>query len=80
MLRELLSKMKLSLVRRKFRFYNRHNGVFPVTNFPIRCVSVGKNTYGPLSIIWMVPFSTKLIIGNYCSIGPSVTFLVGGGA
>ena len=41
-------------------------------------VSVGKGTYGPLKVIWMSGKETKLSIGNYCSIGPEVTFLVGG--
>lgn len=78
MVGKFLSLFKLSLFRIKFRIKNEHNKTFPVSNFPLKCVSVGKKSYGPLNIIWMAPLSTHLKIGNYCSIGPSVTFLVGG--
>lgn len=78
MLREFLSKIKLSYVRIKFRNKNKHNRTFAASNFPIKCVSIGRNTYGPLHITWMAPLTARLEIGNYCSIGPGVKFLIGG--
>ncbi len=79
MLRELLSIIKRSFVGIKFRARNRHNKVFVASNFPIKCVNVGRETYGPLHVTWMAPLTARLIIGDYCSIGPGVKFLVGGG-
>lgn len=62
-----------------FRADNRHNSVRPVGRFPKQCVRVGHHTYGPLQVVWIAPLSVRLSIGNYCSIGPAVKFLVGGG-
>ena len=43
------------------------------------CVSVGKRTYGGINIMGgrhcFGHSTTKVIIGNYCSIGPEVTFI-----
>ena len=61
-----------------FRRKNRHNSVIPKSIFPINSVKIGSYTYGPLLIEWMASSNTKVEIGNYCSIGPKVTFLVGG--
>lgn len=60
-----------------WRTQNMHNETEMINEFPISRVRVGKNTYGPLEMIWMAPEAT-VSIGNYCSIGPSVKFLVGG--
>lgn len=76
---ELLKSIKLLIVNFRFRIRNRHNRVYAVSNFPIDNVSVGRESYGPLHIIWMAPLSAHLSIGNYCSIGPEVVFLMGGG-
>ena len=78
MILSFLRTIKLSYFKYKFRLKNSHNRTYPKSNFPMASVSVGKGTYGPLKVIWMSGKETKLSIGNYCSIGPEVTFLVGG--
>lgn len=64
----------------KFRFYklNKHNYCRMESLFPVNRVYIGKGTYGPLNIKWMTTKDAKVEIGNYVSIGPKVTFLVGG--
>lgn len=54
---------------------NGHNDILPVRDFPLEVVQVGKCSYGDLKVI---TFNTKshLIIGNYVSIAPEVTFLL----
>lgn len=78
MIHNLIRIIRISLFKRIWRKRNRHNSTTVERVFPKENVSVGKNTYGPLNIIWMAPKDASLTIGNYCSIGPKVTFLVGG--
>ena len=68
----------MSVINFRFRKKNRHNYVSVGNRFPISSVEVGIKTYGVLNVIWMAPQWAKLKIGNYCSIGPQVTFLMGG--
>lgn len=44
-------------------------------------IHVGKGTYGKIQVSDFSPRTgkSKLIIGNYCSIGGNVSFLLGGG-
>ena len=74
----ILRAIKLFFFNRKFRKRNGHNMVTANSNFPIDNVQVGNMTYGSLDVIWMAPKWAKIKIGNYCSIGPAVKFLVGG--
>lgn len=78
MFKKIARYIRLYFFSKKFRYLNRHNRVYPSNYFPIECVCVGKKTYGALKVVWMASNKTKLVIGNYCSIGPDVTFLVGG--
>mgnify|MGYP002523807311 CR=1 FL=1 len=74
----VLLNLKYSLFRIRFRMRNRHNSTVAASLFPLGNVVVGKKTYGPLNIVWMASQDAMVHIGNYCSIGPGVTFLVGG--
>lgn len=62
----------------QFKQKNKHNKVVPGAKFPLKCVTIGKGTYGKLNLIWISPDTTRVSIGNYVSIGPNVEFLVGG--
>lgn len=78
MLRFILRNIMMSVINYCFRRKNKHNSVSVGNRFPIGSVKVGAETYGVLNVIWMAPQWAKLKIGNYCSIGPQVTFLMGG--
>lgn len=54
---------------------NKHNRTTPVNVFDQSKVTVGRYTYGPLNIILQ---DVELQIGDFCSIGPDVVFLMGG--
>lgn len=75
----ILNYIKLAIHKCKWRMNNRHNQTIAVSIFPCKNVNVGKNTYGPLELIWFPnAMDAKVKIGCYCSIGLSVKFLVGG--
>ena len=78
MIRNAGKKIRLYIFKKKFRKNNKHNYVTAETYFPIENVVVGKETYGPLNIIWMTNKKALVSVGHYCSIGPNVKFLVGG--
>lgn len=78
MIKGIARYIRQKIFERKFYARNKHNSVRVESHFPIANVSVGEMTYGPLNIVWMAPKNAKVRIGNYCSIGPKVTFLVGG--
>lgn len=78
MIKAIVKGLRLCIFRAKFRKENTHNSIQAMSYFPIDKVSVGKNSYGPLDVIWMTNREAKVIIGNYVSIGPRVKFLVGG--
>lgn len=78
MFRNMLRSIRLTRFKLVWRKKNKHNSTTVERVFPLENVSVGRNTYGPLNIFWMAPNDATLTIGNYCSIGPKVTFLVGG--
>ncbi|MGF7109371.1 CatB-related O-acetyltransferase [Treponema pedis] len=74
----LISRIKLYLLKKKYRNLNLHNETY-ISNFcNISRISVGKKTYGALNVIDYTPQSVKLIIGSYCSIASGVQFLLGG--
>lgn len=85
----LLSKIPLlrSFIRNynKLKFNNEWRRLNPHNEtivgeryFPMEVVSVGKASYGMLNIQSLyVTAAEKLIIGNYVSIAPGVTFLLG---
>jgi len=70
-------RIRLLKFRKEFRKKNGHNEV-NIMNFcdPSK-ITVGKNTYGQLRVQDSSSLDIKLVIGNYCSIGPGVQFLLG---
>jgi len=56
--------------------HNTHNETYPVCWFDMTKVSVGKRSYGPLTVYAPSTGSEKLLIGNYVSIGPDVKFIL----
>lgn len=74
----LFNYLKLYLFRKKFRRLNQHNSTVIMNFCDLSKVIVGKKTYGELHVTDFSPATTKLYIGNYCSIAPNVRFLLGG--
>ncbi len=79
----LLRSMVRAIDRRNFekrwRKKNRHNETKVGSRlFPMEIVTVGKGTYGTITIqsLYVTP-NEKLVIGNYVSIAPHVTFMLG---
>lgn len=73
----LMKFMALYIFRKKYRKMNAHNQTYAVNMFDMNHVEVGRATYGGIEINdWSVE-NYKLRIGNYCSIGPNVLFLLG---
>jgi virginiamycin A acetyltransferase len=67
-------------VHRKLRWrqLNTHNYTTYAGNFPLNCVEIGNNSYGPINAFFYGQQNEKLVIGNYCSIAGNVKFLLGG--
>ena len=74
----MLSELRLRLFRKRWRKLNIGNETIPQSMFPTNCVKVGRHTYGPLNILTFGNPKEYLEIGNFCSIGPDVKFLLGG--
>lgn len=73
-----LNKFRLLRFRFKFRKKNKHNFTVPTSVFPLNLVSVGKNSYGPISVESYKNPKESLVIGNYVSIANKVVFILGG--
>lgn len=69
---------QLYIARRKWKKLNKHNDTSIGNIFPLELVKVGKYTYGVLNIKSWGTKGEELEIGNYVSIGPNVTFALGG--
>ena len=67
--------LKKYLFHRKWNRRNRHNFTHAKNLFDIDKVSVGIATYGELNVL-TYNNENVLRIGNYCSIGPNVWFVV----
>lgn len=74
----ILSYFKLLVYRKKWCLKNKHNFTTVKNCFNQSIVSVGNGTYGELNVIPFGNSNEKLVIGNYCSIAPNCTFLLGG--
>ncbi len=65
-------------MNKKFRKANPEADVY----FPEMCdlskIEVGKHSYGNIRYDWLSDGKEKLIIGNYCSIGSNVRFILAG--
>lgn len=62
---------------KKWRKSNQHNFTEPGNIFPFDSVEVGSGTYGLLNV-FSFKDNAKLKIGDYCSIGPKVSFVLSG--
>lgn len=58
-----------------WRLINRHNEARCVNIYNIHCVKVGRETYGPIDVE-MTRSDYYLTIGDYCSIGTQVKFIL----
>jgi virginiamycin A acetyltransferase len=78
-LRELLRQFEYRKFAKAWRKKNKHNETKVGRRlFPIEIVTIGKGTYGTIVIQSLyVTENEKLTIGNYVSIAPNVTFLLG---
>lgn len=72
MIRERLKRHNLN---KRWSKNNKHNHTSLVRDIDFARVEVGKGTYGVLDIHAYGGYE-KLTIGNYCSIGPNVHFLL----
>ena len=71
----ILSEIRISLYKIKWRKHNKHNGTYPITLFDENTVNVGNMTYGELYVL-KYGKQGKLSIGNFCSIAPQVAFIL----
>lgn len=74
MIGKLLFKLERRKKRKEWRRRNLHNETTMNSDFDMDLVSVGKYTYGELNILNFGK-STKIQIGNYCSIASNVAFI-----
>ena len=74
----VLSYIKRLWFRRKWRKQNRHNLTTAKNCFNARWVTVGNGTYGELDVRHFGTPAERVVIGNYCSIGPECVFMTGG--
>jgi len=70
--------IRLYFFKKKWRKMNKHNGTTAQSVFKPELVSVGKGTYGGIDAI-ISNESSRLHIGNYCSIAKNVYFILSGG-
>ena len=76
-LNRIRSFLQYRKYKKQWQQANSHNLVVPVNQPPIDKIHIGKQTYGPLDVM----FSNKenhLYIGNYCSLAANVKFLPSG--
>ncbi len=71
----MLGRIKMHLFQRKWRKLNSHNSTGAVDFFDMDCVEVGNWTYGGIKVMTFNK-DAKLKIGNFCSIGPEVCFIL----
>ncbi len=80
LLKQIRHNIKYFFAQRQWRNQNKHN--FTVlsqeSSLDIARVTIGKGTYGKIDFEIFHDMNSCLIIGNYCSIGPKVKFLLAG--
>ncbi len=74
----ILKNIKLYFFNKEWRKRNKHNLTNCNNIFPPIILKIGKGTYGGLNIYFCDNKPDQMHIGNYCSIAPNVTFLLGG--
>ncbi len=67
--------IKTKLFAREWKKANPYNKTYPLNLFDKSLVTVGKATYGGLRVM-MGNKNAALHIGNFCSIGPDVQFIL----
>lgn len=72
----ITEKIKNYIAKRKWRKENAHNFTTIAFEVDLKKVIVGNGTYGELTV-YNNGTDSVVKIGNYCSIGPNVAFLVG---
>ena len=60
---------------RQWRNANKHNFTIPLRGVPFKCIQIGKGTYGKICA-YNCTTTSKLVIGNYCSVADDVVFLL----
>ena len=75
---DILRYCSLVIFKNQWRKRNKHNSTLPSVVFNIDSVSVGKYTYGGLCVKNYGDTTTKLVIGNYCSIAENCEFCLAG--
>ena len=77
-------KVSLEMIKQRLQFIkfisiwrqmNKHNGTYPSRVCNMSIISIGKSTYGPIDMI-AATNEQFLKIGNYCSIGEDVRFIL----
>lgn len=76
--RHLKERIQLTIHQYKWLALNPHNETHAGNLFDARKVSVGRYTYGPISVL-DADGGSKLYIGSFCSIAEGVTFILSGG-
>lgn len=74
-MKAVLYRIKLFIFKKQWRWLNRHNNTYAVDLFPQSTVIVGRYSYGGLNILAFGD-EQKVEIGDFCSIGPNVLFVV----
>lgn len=74
----IVGYFKLAIFKCRWRKKNKHNFTDAQNIYPLNVVSVGKETYGSLRVLYFSNPNEKLKIGSYCSIGGDVVFVLGG--
>lgn len=75
---KLPKKLTRLIIKYQWRSKNMHNSTKMNSDFRLQNVRVGIASYGMLNVIDYSDEESKLFIGNYCSIAPNVTFVLGG--
>ena len=78
LIKPLYIHINITMKNKRWRKLNRHNKTCIKSIFPFECVQVGNYTYGDLIVKYYRTEYEKLVIGNFCSIGPNVEFYLGG--
>ncbi|MEZ8278272.1 CatB-related O-acetyltransferase [Vibrio cyclitrophicus] len=75
-LKDIRNYFRKVRLRVEWRQLNSHNFTEANTVSNIDNIYVGRNTYGTLNVLDYTDDNHSLVIGAYCSIGPSTTFIL----
>lgn len=71
----LIKMFRLYFFKKKWRKHNKHNSTYARDIFPLSSIEVGRYTYGGLKVLTLGE-GYKVVIGDFCSIGPNVLFIL----